>query len=281
LSRTKQRPTILVTGKTGQVGFELFRAFSPLGRVRDFVRSVKPSLIVNPAAYTDVDRAETDPSPARAVNSTAPGILAQEAAKLGIPIVHFSTDYVFDGTKTEPYTEDDAPNPVSIYGETKLAGEEAVRASGAMFVTLRLSWVYSLRGRNFLCAMLDLAKEGGEIRVADDQVGAPCWARMAAEAVVEIASRLLNGVDRCGGVYHVPAGGRTSRFGFAQEIFKMTKGRPGVGEVELRPAATSEIGTGAKRPAFSVMSGEKLEASFGIRLPDWKEQLEMALEAYP
>lgn len=275
------------------MGFELVRALAPLGhvtavdvaeldlrdikKIRETVRDMSPSLIVNPAAYTDVDRAEEEPEPAREVNAVAPAVLAEEAKRLGIPLVHFSTDYVFDGKKKEPYTEDDLPHPINVYGQTKWQGEQGVQGSGAEFLILRLSWVYGMRGSNFLLTMLRLGKEKKEIRVVNDQFGAPTWCRAIAEATALIVYRYFVTGEWEGGVFHLPAGGQTSRFGFASRIFELGERYCGVPKPSLVPLGSAEYRTLASRPAFSVLTGRKLESRFGVKLPPWDELLNLAL----
>ncbi len=287
------RRSILVTGKNGQVGWELRRTLASLGNVvavdvddLDFadtdalietVRQLRPALIVNPAAYTAVDQAEDEPDLAQAVNATAPSVLAVEAKQLGIPIIHYSTDYVFDGTGDRPYTEADPTHPVSIYGKTKLAGETAVCESGARHIVLRLAWVYGMRGSNFLRTMLRLATERDQLRVVDDQIGAPTWSRLIAEATAQIAFTMLSRTDWKDGIYHLPAGGQTSWCGFAREIFQLTQDQRS-NRIDVVPIQSAQYPTKATRPAYSVMSGDKLEQAFGVRLPDWRDQLKLALD---
>ena len=202
------RRKILLTGKNGQVGWELERSLQPLGQViafdrsgldlaspdsiRAVIREVKPELIVNPAAYTAVDKAESEPDLAMAVNGVAPGIIAEEAKRLGAALIHYSTDYVFDGTKAEPYTEDDVPKPINVYGKTKLAGEQAVQAIGVPHLIFRTSWVYGMRGKNFLLTILRMAKEKDELRIVDDQFGAPTWSRMIAETTAQVLAQFYS-----------------------------------------------------------------------------------------
>ena len=206
-----------------------------------------------------------------------PGILAEEAARLGAPIIHYSTDYVFDGAKREPYTEQDAPNPTGVYGRTKLEGEEAVRAVGARHVILRLAWVYGTRGNNFLLTMLRLGRERPELRVVNDQIGAPTWCRLVAEATAIVAQDLLRGAGVPSGIYHLPAGGETSWHGFAQAIFDIAAARGDFTRPALTAIPTSAYPTPAKRPPYSVLSGKRIEAMAGIILPDWREQVGMAM----
>ncbi len=275
---------ILVTGSRGQVGWELLRTLSPLGHVqalsredmdlskadsiRRCVRNFSPDIIVNAAAYTAVDKAEGEEALAYAVNAIAPGILAEEALRLGSAIVHYSTDYVFDGKKTGPHREEDATNPLSAYGRTKLAGEEAVRNSGAPHFVFRTSWVYGVRGHNFLRTMLRLAKEKDELRIVSDQIGAPTWSRMIAEATSLVLAKCpdTDTIREKGGVYHLSSGGSTSWFGFASAILKDSN-------VTLHPIPSEAYPLPAARPKNSLLSGEKLESVFGIRLPDWESSL--------
>ena len=281
---------ILLTGRTGQVGWELERALAPLGELhalgRDeldlaqprlieaVVRKLQPNVIVNAAAYTAVDRAEAETDAAFAINGRAPGILAREAKRLGALLVHYSTDYVFDGTKNGPYAEGDAPNPISVYGASKLAGEEAIRGSGATHWIFRASWVYAPRGKNFLLTILRLAREGKPLRVVADQFGAPTSAAMIARGTVEALSQFRGGSETpASGVYHMSAAGSTSWHGFACAIlaeFRL------VNPVDAIPAA--EYPLPAKRPANSVLENARLAASFGIRLLDWKEGLREAAD---
>jgi dTDP-4-dehydrorhamnose reductase len=284
--------TILVTGKDGQVGWELQRALAPLGRVvalgraeldlgdtaaiRARVREMKPAVIVNAAAYTGVDKAESEPELAMAINGTAPGILAEEAVALDSLLIHYSTDYVFDGTKIGPYIEDDAPNPINVYGRTKLAGERAIERVGGTYFIFRTSWVYSPRGKNFLLTILRLAREREELRVVDDQVGAPTSSRAIAEGTADMLRRLFE-LD-CGnpgsgtGIYHMTAGGHTSWCGFARAILDqadcLIASRP-----RLHPIATVEYPLPARRPRNSVLSCARLAARFGITLAPWLEGL--------
>jgi len=281
---------ILITGANGQVGWELQRTLAPLGEVvvlgrealdlsnadaiRHTVRQIAPELIVNAAAYTAVDKAETERELAQAVNGAAPGVLAEEAKLLNAALVHYSTDYVFDGLKGAPYEEIDAPHPLSVYGETKLAGEKVIAAVGAPHLILRTSWVYGVRGKNFMRTMLRLANERDELRVVDDQFGAPTWSRMIAEATGAILAQCLHkdavaGVlAEKGGLYHLTASGQTSWFGFASEIVQHTERQP-----RMTPITTAEYPLPAPRPAYSVMSNAKLTRVFGIRLPDWNASL--------
>ncbi len=285
---------ILITGANGQVGWELQRTLAPMGEVvalghagldlanpdaiRQAIRQLAPDLIVNAAAYTAVDRAEQEPDLAHAVNALAPGVLAEEAKHLNAALVHYSTDYIFDGMKGSPYAEIDAPNPMSVYGVTKLAGERAVTAVACPHLILRTSWVYGARGKNFLLTIQRLAQERDELRVVDDQLGAPTWSRMIAESTAAILNQCLHQgsvVDVMrdkGGLYHLTAAGQTSWFGFASEIVKHAHKAP-----RMTPITTAEYPLPAPRPAYSVMSNSKLTRVFGVALPEWKASLALCI----
>ncbi|KAB0643796.1 dTDP-4-dehydrorhamnose reductase [Burkholderia latens] len=289
-------PTILVTGVNGQVGFELLRALQGFGRVvpcdrsmldltdldrvRAFVRDVKPSLIVNAAAYTAVDKAETDVAAARRLNADVPRILAEETARSGGALIHYSTDYVFDGTKPAAYTETDATNPVNAYGATKLEGEQAVAATECAHLILRTSWVYGRRGKNFLLTMLRLASERSELRVVADQIGAPTWARMIAVATSHIVAQQAVADDvgewweKRSGIYHMTSSGETSWHGFAEAILRTSMGDLAP---KVSPIPASEYPVPAKRPPNSRMALEKLARTFGIRMPAWDDALRLCL----
>ena len=274
---------ILVTGCQGQVGWELVRTLAPLGTVvavdrtrcdlsdpdaiRAVVRETRPAVIANAAAYTAVDKAETEQALARAVNGVAPGILAEEARRLGALLVHYSTDYVFDGSGTCPFDESDAPGPLGTYGRTKLEGEQAITTIGPRHFTLRTSWVYGNRGQNFLRTMLRLGAERSELRVVADQIGAPTWCRMIAEATAILVATSLRS-DTESGVFHLAAGGETSWHGFARAILKRT--HPAV---VVHPIPSSEYPLPAARPKNSRLSPAKLRDRFGIALPDWETSL--------
>ena len=292
---------IVVTGGNGQLGWELRRALAPLGEViapgreiLDLARphllaqalaALKPDLLVNPAAYTAVDKAEAEPDRARLVNAEAPGMLAETARKLGVPLIHYSTDYVFDGRLARAYRETDAPSPQSVYGATKQAGEAAVAAVGGRFLILRTSWVYGLRGKNFLLTMRRLGREREEVGVVDDQVGAPTWCRLIAEASSQLAVHWLAGgeagrdrLETAWGLYHLSAGGHTSWHGFAAAIFAHLQ-RQGEQTARLQAITSADYPTPARRPANSVLDCSKLRAAFGLALPDWQTGLDLCLEA--
>jgi dTDP-4-dehydrorhamnose reductase len=269
---------ILLTGRNGQVGWELQKALAPLGelnalgraeldlrdagRIRDAVRASNPDVIVNAAAYTAVDKAESEREAAFAVNAIAPGVLAEEAKRNGALLVHYSTDYVFDGTKPAPYVEEDEPNPLNVYGASKRAGERAIADSGCRHLILRTSWVYGPRGSNFYLTMLRLARERPELRVVDDQMGAPT-------SSVEIARATLHMLQPgAHGLYHLSAAGSTTWCGFARAILAHAGiATPVVG------IRTEDYPTPAKRPRNSRLDCSRLSADFGLALAPWEKQL--------
>jgi dTDP-4-dehydrorhamnose reductase len=293
-----------VTGANGQVGHELRRAFAGFAAGHEVVPATRsgtledgapceaidladldglsqaldriaPNLILNAAAYTAVDRAEDEPGLAQRINGDAPGVLGAWAERHGARVVHYSTDYVFDGNATRPCRETDATHPVSVYGRSKLAGEVALRDSGARHLILRTAWVYAARGHNFLRTMLRLGAERDELRVVDDQVGAPTSARLIAEVTAQVVAQWNGDVSAADGVYHVVASGQTSWCGFARAILERAQ-RAGL--IERVPAVhairTSDYPTRAKRPAFSVLDTTRLREAFGITLPDWRTGLD-------
>jgi dTDP-4-dehydrorhamnose reductase len=298
---------VLVTGAGGQVGAEIVRALDgraeviaherstlDLARADQIVarvRQARPAVIVNAGAYTGVDRAESEEDLARAVNGVAPGILGEEARRADALLVHFSTDYVFDGSATRPYVETDAVDPLGAYGRTKLEGERAVEASGCAYLTLRTSWVYGPRGRNFMLTMLRLAAGGKELRVVDDQHGAPTSSLALARAVRDIltrgdAARVIDTGDvarlhEARGLYHASAAGATTWFGFAQAIFAERAAHGGPASPRLVAIPTRDFPTPVRRPAYSVLSNAKLERVLGVRLADWREGLGEAFSAPP
>jgi dTDP-4-dehydrorhamnose reductase len=292
--------TILLLGANGQVGWELRRALAPLGPVRALeraeadladpdtlrraVRETAPSLIVNAAAYTAVDRAEENEALAQAINADAPGLLAEEAKRLGIALVHYSTDYVFDGAGDRPATESDPTAPLNAYGRTKLAGEVAIRDSGCAHLILRTSWVYSMRGANFLLTVKRLAAELEEMRIVADQTGAPTWARGIAGATGLILARCGAPAEtgilaEKGGLYHLTASGETSWHGFAEAIVDWMRAtdQP-VRCKQVHPIPTSDYPTPARRPGNSLLNCAKLRETFGIAIPDWREQLGLCVD---
>ena len=284
---------LLLLGKNGQVGWELQRSLSPLGEVvaldfdspgpltADFsqpeqlaatVRAVKPDVIVNAAAHTAVDKAESEPDLARAINAKGPAVLAREAAACGAWLVHYSTDYVFDGSGSRPWREDDPKGPLNVYGQTKLEGEEAIRASGCMHLILRTSWVYAARGGNFAKTMLKLAQDRERLTVIDDQVGAPTGADLLADLTAHLVRASAIGGARSG-TYHAVAAGATTWHGYAKHVIEF--GRAAglnikVPASNVEPVATTAYPTPARRPANSRLDTQRLRESFNFNLPDWR-----------
>ncbi len=242
--------------------------------IRRAIRDAKPEVIVNATAYNNVDRAESEPDLAMQVNGVAPGIMAEEAKRLGAILIHYSTDYVFDGELDRPYVEDDSPNPVNAYGNSKLAGERAVEAVGGHHLILRTSWVYSARGSNFVLTVLRLAREKPELTMVDDQSGSPTWARALAEATAELLRR-KELISRHSGVYHLAAGGHTSRYEFTRAIIDIMKEVSGIpnGWAKVRPITTDQYPLPAQRPRNPVMSKNKARQIFGVEMTHWKDQL--------
>ncbi|HEY0779811.1 MAG TPA: dTDP-4-dehydrorhamnose reductase [Gemmatirosa sp.] len=294
------RSPILVFGATGQLGWELVRALTPLGPIvaahrarvdftdlgalTDCVRHVAPRAVVNAAAYTDVDGAEREPALARRVNADAPRALAAASAELGVPFVHYSTDYVFDGTATSPYAEDAATAPLGVYGRTKRDGELAVADVGGPHLIVRTSWVYGVRGRNFLRAMLRLAHTRAELRVVADQRGAPTWSRALAGATACILAQLAD-VDGAltldaarSGVYHITADGETTWFEFARAILAADPDHGVQMCRSVEPVTTAAYGAAVARPAYSVLACERARRTFAVRLPDWRVQLALVMD---
>ncbi|MCH8338579.1 MAG: dTDP-4-dehydrorhamnose reductase [Chloroflexi bacterium] len=286
---------ILLLGKNGQIGGELAKLLPDLGTVmaigreecdladwawlRTTIRLLEPQLIVNAAAFTSIDRAEDHPLLARSVNSVAPAIIAEEAAKLGARLIHYSTDYVFDGSNKEPYTEDDEPNPLNVYGATKLEGEQAIQASGAAAMILRTSWVYGLQAESFVSKVFRWSAADSERMIAVDQISRPTWSVRVAQATVEIIKQNMRWGDfkaHWRGVYHLASTGAASRYAWAKAINHHTAQEP---PPKLVPALSEELPTYAERPNYSVLDCTKLEETFGIRLPDWRDDLSLALSA--
>jgi dTDP-4-dehydrorhamnose reductase len=287
-----KNPKILIFGRVGQVGWELRHKLACLGQVssvdfpeidfskpdtiRDAVRAAEPTVIVNAAAYTAVDKAEASPEPAWAINATGPGVIAEEAKRLGALMVHYSTDYVYDGSKQGPWVETDKPNPLSVYGKTKLAGDEAIAAVGGDFLILRTSWVYGARGGNFLLTMLRLAKERPELRIVDDQTGSPTTSECLAQATADILSQVIAPGDALAGrsgVYHLTSSGATTWFGFAKAFLSKQAICP-----KLTPIPASEYPLPARRPVNSVLSCDRIAETFGVRMPSWELALDLVLE---
>jgi dTDP-4-dehydrorhamnose reductase len=291
---------ILLLGKNGQVGWELQRALAPLGDVTaldfdspgplraDFsqpeslaatVRALAPQIIVNAAAHTAVDKAESEPDLARALNATSPAVLAREAATLGAWLLHYSTDYVFDGSGSAPWVEDSPTGPLSVYGTTKLEGEQAIRASGCRHLILRTSWVYAARGGNFAKTMLKLARERERLTVIDDQIGAPT----GADLLADVSAHLLRAVrhrPELGGTYHAVAAGETSWFGYARHVIEFARARGEefrVAPTAIEAVPTSAFATAARRPGNSRLNTSKLRETFDLQLPRWEAGVERML----
>ncbi len=286
---------ILLLGKNGQLGWELERTLVPLGDVtaidyeeldlQDFdrlchiMRERRPELVVNASAYTNVDKAESEPEKAFAVNGTVPAILAEEAAKLGAGLIHYSTDYVFDGNKGGPYVEDDPPHPLNAYGKSKLEGEKSIQAIGGPYLILRTAWVYSLRGNTFVNKVLQWSRQNETLRVVDDQVSNPTWARMLAEVTAQIVARGNNAIRERAGVYHLAGGGYASRLEWAQEIIQLDPRRSEQTVKQVLPSKTRDFPAPAERPLFSALDCSHFEETFGLCLPDWKRALKLAMES--
>lgn len=301
-------PTILLTGKNGQVGRELAVMLPTVGNViavgrddldlskpddiRNLIRKINPQLIVNAAAYTAVDKAESEESLASAINAQAPGIMAEEAKKIGAALVHYSTDYIFAGLKTTPYNENDAPNPQSVYGRTKLQGEKAIQHAEVDHLIFRTAWVYAREGKNFLLTILRLATQREELRIVFDQIGAPTSSHEIAAATTKILSQLFahekrtHPLSKASGTYHMTAAGETSWAGFAEAILEHARTHPpsapwyaaatnNLSIIAKRVAhiTTADYPTPARRPAYSVLSNRSLADTFQTHLPDWRAQL--------
>jgi dTDP-4-dehydrorhamnose reductase len=298
----------LLTGAAGQIGSELRRTLAPLGdivafdrstldlanedAIRSTVRGIAPDLIVNAAAYTQVDPAEAEPDLAMQVNGRAPQVLAQEAARAHAALIHYSTDYVFSGSSQRPYREDDDPDPINTYGKTKLAGEQAIAAVGIPHLILRTSWVFGTGGKGFFNTIIRLAREREELKVVDDQIGTPNWCKAVADATAQILTSLssqsgigvVDAIAAASGIYHVCGADHTSRFGFAEELLALYRRRAeALGLAALRvkllvPVSSADFPSPAKRPHYSVLSPLKISRTFGVTLPSWREQLALAFE---
>jgi dTDP-4-dehydrorhamnose reductase len=280
--------TILLTGVNGQVGHELQRSLQGLGTIhapssaslnladpdalRTAVRALKPTLIVNPAAYTAVDKAESEPDAAYAINATAPGVLAEEARRLGIPLIHYSTDYVYSGEGEQAWRENDPVAPPNVYGASKLAGEEAIRASGCDHLILRTSWVYGARGKNFLLTMLKFGRERESMNIVADQIGAPTWCRSIAALSSHIVASRPDWAA-VSGTYHLVNSGSTSWHGFAEAIFALAQARGDTVPKTLNGIATEDYPTPARRPKNSRLDLSRLEQTFGLVPPSWQDAL--------
>lgn len=289
---------ILILGAQGQLGRELERSFAGSGaitaagrgtvdlaraeQIREAVRSIQPHVILNAAAYTAVDRAESEPEAARAINAEAPRVLAEEAQAHHALLVHYSTDYVFDGRKAGPWSEEDPPNPLNSYGASKLAGEQSIQEVGGQYLTFRTSWVYGPHGKNFLLTMLRLGAERDRLSIVGDQIGAPTTSMELARATRAIVDGVrdgrFGGPEDWAGLYHMTCAGQTSWFGFAQAIFARAAAQ-GAKTPELMAIASEAYPTPAQRPRNSLLSNEKLQARFGVRLAEWGAALDEVMEA--
>lgn len=284
---------ILLLGKNGQLGWELQRTLAPLGpltcldyeeldledfgAVRAIVRDLHPDVIVNASAYTAVDQAESEQEKAFAINGSIPGILAEEALALGANLIHYSTDYVFDGTKGALYSEEDATNPLSVYGKSKLAGEDAIRAVGGAFLILRTSWVYSMRRGSFVSKTMEWSRRQEKMRVVDDQIGNPTWARMLAEITALVLAQGRVALKDHAGVYHLAGNGFASRIEWSRRILELDPNRQEQVVKEIVPARTSDFPTPATRPLFSALDCSHFTRTFGLELPAWQKSLELAM----
>ena len=307
------KPRILLTGRNGQIGRDLERVLAPSSDLKDLgheqldltkpesirqaIRELRPQIILNAAAYTAVDNAESEETLARSINADAPAAMAEAAREIGATLVHYSTDYVFDGAKKGAFTEDDAPNPLNAYGRTKLEGERAIQSVGCPYLILRTEWVYATSGKNFFLTVLRLASEREELRIVSDQIGAPTWSREIAKATAKIVLdewQRARGVELFrdhSGIYHMTAAGQTNWYDFACAIVDYTRNcrqrppwvRQAIGDRPLTvkrivAIATKDYPTAARRPANSVLSNARMERTFGVKLPDWRIQLKAALE---
>ncbi len=289
---------ILVFGKIGQLGWELQRSLAPLGEViavdypqidlrhpqtvRDWILPGSPDVIINATAYTAVDRAESEPQLAMAINADSVRTMAEEAQKAKAALIHFSTDYVFDGQKGSPYIETDSPNPLSVYGKTKLAGERHIEDVGGSYLILRTSWVYSLRRESFVTKVLEWARQQEVLKIVDDQVSSPTWARMLAEATALLLARahdnLFTWIGERSGIYHLAGSGACSRYEWAQAILENDPQPESRLAREILPSKTVDFPTPAQRPLYSALNCEKFSKVFGLTLPHWRDALKLAME---
>lgn len=288
---------ILLLGNTGQLGWELERALATLGTVQAYdypaidmaepetvlaiIKRMQPQVIVNATAYTAVDRAESETELAYAVNATTPGLLAQEARQIEAAFIHYSTDYVFDGSKGSAYLESDAPNPLGVYGKSKLEGEQSVEEAGGASLVLRTSWVYSLRGSSFVNKVLSWARQQNTLRLVSDQISGPTWARMLAEisaqVLVKAGNDATNWINERRGLYHLAGSGWCSRLEWGQAILELDPSRQEQVVQQILPASTADFPTPARRPLFSALDCTHFSEVFGLRLPEWKTALSLAM----
>jgi dTDP-4-dehydrorhamnose reductase len=289
---------ILLIGKNGQLGWELQRTLATLGEVvsldfpavdlgspeslRELIHGISPSLIVNAAAYTNVDKAESEPNLARRINAIAPGVMAEEAKRIGAAFIHYSTDYVFDGTKGSAYVETDVPNPLNVYGSTKLEGEQLVQAAGGAYLIFRTSWVYSLRQGGFVTKVLQWARQQEILRIVDDQFGSPTWARTLAEVTAQVIAQgreeSVDYIQEKHGLYHLAGSGSASRYKWARTILELDPRRDEQVVKEIVPAKTNDFPTLAKRPPNSELLIKRFKTIFGMSLLTWNKYLKLLLE---
>jgi len=286
----------LLLGKIGQLGWELNRTLAPLGEVialdypdidltkseiKTTIQDLRPQVVINATAYTAVDRAESEPDLAQAINGRAPGLMAEAARAIGAGLIHFSTDYVFDGKNGQPYVETDGPNPLGFYGQSKLAGEQAIQEVGGAYLILRTSWVYSMRRDNFVRKALQWARQNRVMRVVTDQVSNPTWARMLAEITAQMLARTgqnpVSWIQDRQGVYHLAGQGYASRMEWVQEILRLDPNPEEQVVQEIQPARTSDFPTPAERPLYSALNCERFQQVFELSLPDWKKALALAM----
>ncbi|OGO28941.1 MAG: dTDP-4-dehydrorhamnose reductase [Chloroflexi bacterium RBG_16_54_18] len=290
---------IVLLGSGGQLGWELERALAPLGLLYafdfpqidlmrvdsyyDLILEIKPFVIINAAAFTAVDQAESEPETAFAINGRAPGILAELAQRLGAALVHYSTDYVFDGTKTSPYLESDLPNPLNVYGESKLLGEQSITQVNPCHLILRTSWVYSTRRDSFVRKVIEMSRKQDDLHIVTDQIGSPTWARMLAETTAQVLAMSKAGSDpfdwlyERAGLYHLAGSGFASRYEWAQEILNLSYRWNNQREITLKSATTDQFPSPARRPLFSALDCQKFENTFALLFPPWKNALKLAV----
>jgi dTDP-4-dehydrorhamnose reductase len=284
---------ILLFGKNGQLGWELRRTLAAIGTVKamdyedidlqrvDLLRQsiveTHPDIVVNASAYTDVDGAQSQHERAYAINATAPQVMAEQARQLNAIFVHYSTDYVFDGKNTHPYTEQDQPGPLNVYGSSKLAGEDAIRAVGGAYLILRTAWLYSMRGSNFVTKVLKWARVHEKLHIVDDQISNPTWARMLAQLTAHVLERGPGNLRERSGLYHLAGGGHASRLEWARKILEYDPRPEEQKATEVARASTSEIPTPAVRPLYSALDCTRFAEAFGMRAPAWEHELKLAL----
>lgn len=289
---------ILLLGKSGQLGWELQRSLQPLGAVtalsypeidmknennlRETMRQHRPDVVVNATAYTAVDQAESESELAYAVNAVGPHVLAEESRQLNARLIHFSTDYVFDGLKNSPYVETDTPNPLNVYGKSKLAGEQAIQSVGGAHLILRTAWVYSTNGESFVGKVLQWARKNQSLKIVSDQISNPTWARMLAETTALLIAKSNAGFtehpDKNSGIYHLAGSGYTSRFAWAQQIIKNDPKQHEQVVLGMEAARTEDFPSPAQRPLFSALDCSLFEKTFGLSLPNWQETLQLAMQ---